>query len=82
MLGLPFIAVVPRSTAPAKIAAIEFHGGKCHFVESGAQMYEAARSLAAELGGHYMDQFTYAERATDWRANNNIAESIFTQMTR
>jgi cysteine synthase A len=29
-----------------------------------------------------MDQFTYAERATDWRGNNNIAESIFTQMAR
>ena len=27
-----------------------------------------------------MDQFLYAERATDWRANNNIAESIFAQM--
>jgi len=82
MLGLPFIAVVPRSTAQAKIAAIEFHGGTCHFVESGAAMYETAGALAAELGGHYMDQFTFAERATDWRANNNIAEAIFTQMTR
>src|SRR3546814_12984829 len=30
--------------------------------------------------GHYMDQFTFAERATDWRGNNNIAESIFEQM--
>ena len=27
-----------------------------------------------------MDQFTYAERATDWRGNNNIAESIFAQL--
>jgi cysteine synthase A len=27
-----------------------------------------------------MDQFTYAERATDWRGNNNIAETIFDQM--
>jgi len=27
-----------------------------------------------------MDQFTYAERATDWRGNNNIAESMFSQM--
>lgn len=27
-----------------------------------------------------MDQFTFAERATDWRGNNNIAESIFDQM--
>src|SRR4029079_7837372 len=32
-------------------------------------------------GGHYMDQFTYAERATDWRGNNNIAESIFEQLS-
>jgi hypothetical protein len=29
-----------------------------------------------------MDQFTYAERATDWRGNNNIAESMFSQMAR
>jgi len=29
-----------------------------------------------------MDQFTYAERATDWRGNNNIAEAIFEQMER
>jgi cysteine synthase A len=27
-----------------------------------------------------MDQFTYADRATDWRGNNNIAESIFQQL--
>ena len=27
-----------------------------------------------------MDQFTYAERATDWRGNNNIADAIFDQM--
>ena len=36
--------------------------------------------MAAEAGGHYLDQFTNAERATDWRGNNNIAESIFSQM--
>jgi cysteine synthase A len=29
-----------------------------------------------------MDQFTYAERATDWRGNNNIAESIFEQLSK
>ncbi|MEU8191480.1 hypothetical protein, partial [Micromonospora carbonacea] len=23
-----------------------------------------------DSGGHFMDQFTYAERATDWRGNN------------
>jgi cysteine synthase A len=43
-------------------------------------MYAESARLAGELGGHYMDQFTYAERATDWRGNNNIAESIFSQM--
>lgn len=38
-------------------------------------------TLARELNGHYMDQFTFAERATDWRGNNNIADSIFRQMS-
>lgn len=50
-------------------------------MESAAELYDAARTLADEMDGHYMDQFTFAERATDWRANNNIAESIFAQMT-
>lgn len=43
-------------------------------------MCEESATLAAETGGHYMDQFTYAERATDWRGNNNIAESIYQQL--
>ena len=80
MLGLEFVAVVPRSTSEAKIAAIEFYGGKCHFVETAKDMKPTAAELAAARGGHFMDQFTYAERATDWRGNNNIAESIFAQM--
>ena len=82
MLKLPFIAVVPRSTAPEKIAAIEFYGGRCHFVDRPGDAYAESQRLADDLGGHYMDQFTYAERATDWRGNNNIAESIFAQMQR
>ena len=82
MLKLPFIAVVPRSTAPEKVAAIEFYGGRCHFVDRPGDAYAESQRIADELGGHYMDQFTYAERATDWRGNNNIAESIFAQMQR
>ncbi len=82
MLGLPFIAVMPRSTSPAKVAQIEFYGGQCHYVEKSGEVYAEAARLARERGGHYMDQFTYAERATDWRGNNNIAESIFDQMRR
>ncbi len=82
MLGVPFVAVCPASTAQTKIDAIEFYGGRCHFVDSALEMYGAAQALADETGGHYIDQFTYAERATDWRGNNNIAESIFAQMER
>jgi len=79
LLGLPFIAVVPESTAAAKIAQIEFQGGECRKVAPAA-IYDTAAALASELGGLYMDQFTFAERATDWRGNNNIAESLFAQM--
>jgi cysteine synthase A len=82
MLELPFIAVMPSSTSPEKIALIEREGGRCHLVDDAAQVYDVARQLADELGGHYLDQFTYAERATDWRGNNNIAESVFEQMAR
>ncbi|NTJ44451.1 PLP-dependent cysteine synthase family protein [Agrobacterium larrymoorei] len=80
LLDLPFIAVMPHSTSRQKVEAIERFGGKCHFVNSPAEVYTVAERLAAEAGGHYLDQFTYAERATDWRGNNNIAESIFDQM--
>lgn len=82
MLNLPFVAVVPKSTAQAKIDAIQFYGGSCHFVDSPSDIYAAAHHLAEERKGHYLDQFTFAERATDWRGNNNIAESIFAQMAK
>jgi cysteine synthase A len=80
LIGVPFVAVMPRSTSPEKIAQIEFHGGRCHLVDTAAAMVSEAAALAQRLAGHYMDQFTHAERATDWRGNNNIAESIFAQM--
>lgn len=80
LLGLDFVAVVPRSTSREKIAQIEFQGGRCHYVDHAGEVGAASRRLAAECGGHFMDQFTMAERATDWRGNNNIAESIFAQM--
>ncbi len=81
LLDVPFITVVPQGTSQEKIDEITFYGGRCHFVK-GAEIYREAERLASELDGHYMDQFTYAERATDWRGNSNIAESIFAQMER
>ena len=82
MIGLPFVAVMPRSTAQTKIRQIELYGGGCHYVDASPQMHGEAVKLASETSGYFMDQFTYAERATDWRGNNNIAESIFKQMER
>jgi cysteine synthase len=79
-LGLPFVAVMPASTSPEKIALIEAQGGSCHLVDDPSMAVAEAQRLAAERDGHFLDQFTYAERAMDWRGNNNIAESIFSQM--
>ena len=80
LLELPYVAVMPRCTAPAKIREIEALGGQCEFVDDPADVYARAVQLAAQTGGYYLDQFTNAERATDWRGNNNIAESIIEQM--
>jgi cysteine synthase A len=80
LLGLPFHTVIPANTAKEKISKIEFLGGICHKVD-GPDLHSAAVELSSSLHGHFMDQFTYAERATDWRGNNNIAESLFRQMS-
>ena len=80
LLGLPFVAVMPASTSPEKIALIEAEEGQCLLVDDPSTIVDVARHLAKERDGYFLDQFTYAERATDWRGNNNIAESIFHQM--
>ena len=82
LLGLRFVAVIPRGTSEEKVARIRFYGGDIHWAEKPGQLVEESAALASRLGGHFMDQFTYAERATDWRGNNNIAETIFQQMRR
>lgn len=81
LIDVPFIAVMASSTSADKVRLIELHGGQCHFVERASDVYDVARELARTTGGHYMDQFTFAERVTDWRGNNNIAESIFEQLS-
>ncbi|MCC6792742.1 MAG: PLP-dependent cysteine synthase family protein [Thermomicrobiales bacterium] len=80
LLGLPFIAVMPFGTSAEKVRQIEFYGGACHFVENPADVYDEAARLAEGCNGHNLDQFTNAAQATDWRGNNNIAESIYEQM--
>ncbi|MGJ4931556.1 PLP-dependent cysteine synthase family protein [Bradyrhizobium sp. HKCCYLS2038] len=81
LLDLPFIAVMPSMTSSKKVEAIRRFGGECQFVSDASKVYDVAQRLAKQTGGYYLDQFTFAERATDWRGNNNIAESIFNQMS-
>jgi len=80
LIGVRFVAVVPRSTSPAKLALIEHYGGECHLVDGGGAGYAEAERLGAQPDWFYLDQFTNAATATDWRGNNNIARSIFEQM--
>lgn len=80
LIGARFIALVPKTTAPAKIDAIRFYGGEVRMAACAADVVPACQRLAIETGGVFLDQFTNAERATDWRGNNNIAESLFSQM--
>lgn len=79
LLGLRFVAVMPAETAPAKIQAIEALGGECVLVASASEAPDVARQIASR-GGHYMDQFRYAERATPWTGPDNIASAVIDQM--
>ncbi len=80
LLGLEYTAVVPRSTAPGKLDAIRNAGGNVHFAPPGADLTEVAAGLADRPGHCFMNQFVNAERASDWRGNSNIGESIIEQM--
>jgi cysteine synthase len=79
IIGVPFIAVVPRSTTREKIDLIERFGGRCQTVDDPTTVVAEARRLASEHGGYFMDQFTNAAQATNWRTDN-VAEEIFAQM--
>ncbi len=81
LLGLPFVAVMPACTAPRKIADVRALGGICDLVDDPTEVHVRAAWHAAR-GACHLDQFGLAERATDWRGNNNIAESIVQQMAR
>ncbi len=79
LLGLPFTAVMPAATAPQKIRDVQALGGHCDLVADAASAHQRALEHAAQ-GACHLDQFGLAERATDWRGNNNIAESILAQL--
>ena len=78
-LGLVFTAVMPRSTSPGKLDDLRRLGGRCALVDAPADPAIHARALAEAAGGCYLDQFGLAGVATDWRGNNNIAQSLLQQ---
>jgi cysteine synthase A len=80
LLEVPYVAVLPAATAPAKLAELTALGARCERVADPADIHARAAAIAEQTGGCYLDQFTFAERATDWRGNNNIAESILAQL--
>lgn len=68
-------------SSPAKIDQIEKYGGRCHLVEAPNTVWEEAERLAAEKDSYYLDQFTFASIVSDWRGEDNIAGSIFRQLS-
>lgn len=82
LLGLPFVAVMPRTVSRAKIARIEELGGVCHLVAKPTEIYVESERIARETGGIFLDQFTYAERASEWTGDSNIASSVLSQMSK
>ncbi|MFB9319605.1 PLP-dependent cysteine synthase family protein [Cryptosporangium minutisporangium] len=79
LLGLPYVAVMPGAPNAARAAAVERYGGRCEFVTPSLAIYDAAQRLADAVGGHYLDQFTAAERALDWRGDD-VAGELFGQV--
>ncbi|WP_199813285.1 PLP-dependent cysteine synthase family protein [Streptomyces aureocirculatus] len=78
LLGIKFVAVVPSGTTAEKKQAIRELGGE--IVEAtGATISERARQVARDRRGHFMDQFTYAERAYDWRGDHGMAGEILSE---
>ena len=74
-------SVHPTGSLKHRLARSLFLYGLCNgWITEHTAIVDVARRLAKERDGYFLDQFTYAERATDWRGNNNIAESIFHQM--
>src|SRR5690625_1796016 len=81
LLNLKFTAVVPRTTSREKVELIKSYGGEVKDPGADGDIEKAAARLAdADPTGHFMDQFTYAERAYDYRDDHNVAATIFRQI--
>ncbi|MFJ2745086.1 PLP-dependent cysteine synthase family protein [Streptomyces sp. NPDC087440] len=83
LLGLDFTAVVPAGTPADVLARVEGEGGGWQVAEQPpAAVQEEARAVAEQLGGHFLDHFTDAERATAGWGEPTVADEIFGQLRR
>ncbi|HLR55597.1 MAG TPA: PLP-dependent cysteine synthase family protein [Actinomycetales bacterium] len=80
LLGLPFIAVIPKGTSTEKVSLIEEYGGTCHFVATPSRVSHEATELAEKLGGYFVDQFSNAATVVDWRGEESLASDFLNQM--
>jgi len=76
LLGLEYTAVVPEKTTPAKRRRIEAQGGRCHPVNPPLAVYERARGLAEQTGGHYLDHLRRVGDAIDWSGPDSLGAQI------
>src|SRR5690606_40016428 len=64
-----------------KVELIKAYGGEVQNPGPDGDIEKTAARLAEESPtGHFMDQFTYAERAYDYRDDHNVAATIFRQI--
>lgn len=78
-LGLKLVAVIPSTSAPAKVAAIRWAGGEVVKAGPRQDLCEVAEHVATERGGYFINQFAHAAEATDWRGAS-IATCLFEQV--
>lgn len=81
LLGLDFVAVMPKSTSSAKRSLIERYGGVCKLVQNPAQIYQVAERLGERRNAHYMNQFARAGDVSAPDEIGSIALSVMTQMS-
>ncbi|WP_433356701.1 pyridoxal-phosphate dependent enzyme [Microtetraspora malaysiensis] len=75
LLGLPYVAVMPKKASGADVERL---GGTCRYVHPPLAIYDEARELAERLGGHYVDHYT-AAASVDWHGGS-LAEELFGQL--
>jgi cysteine synthase A len=79
LLGIPYIAVMAADTDHEKIKAVRDFGGTVELCESRVDIIARASTIAKQYHGYFLDQFTNATRATNYK-ENNIGSELMEQL--